>query len=299
MIILRQKYYSSKKENDEEIKNKKSKRIGRIATAGAVGVGLGGELLGAHEVLKSGFMDNCIGGEDVADKIRGKLKIKKRVYTPEDADLFEKLHEKAKAKGVKLKGDLGFGPAYDNEKDRIVGLNSKKGADLFSHELGHRHYIKEKDAEFIGKAAHKIYMNSGDSLVSGYIIPNVSGVTSGVISGIRKAKKEDKGEKESVVNKHVSWVAPLITSAPMLISEAAASRKGIKYLKEQGASKEYLKEAKKHLGKAFGTYASKALVGSGVGLATKQLAYRTTKRRLQKEKEEKKERIKNDNTKTK
>ena len=56
MIILRQKYYSSKEnkndsEDDEEIKNKKSKRIGRIA-AGAIGVGIGSLAYGGLNAKK-------------------------------------------------------------------------------------------------------------------------------------------------------------------------------------------------------------------------------------------------------
>ena len=280
MIILRQKNYSSSKEKEDEEKNKKSKRRGRLATAGAIGAIVGGEALGTKYALKEGVLDNI--DEDMADELRKRLKIKKREQTPEDSKLFRKLAKKAKNKGIKTSDYSPVGPAYDPKTDTVMGLGSKKGADLLSHELGHRHYFKDKDAGKVSKAAHKIYEKTGGSLVNGYIAPAATGVTAGIITGKRKARKEDKGEKESIVNKHASWVAPIIASSPMLISEAAASRHGIKSLKEAGASKEYIKGARKSLGTAFGIYATKALAGAGIGAATKHAAYRKEKRKLKK-----------------
>lgn len=283
MIILRQRNYSKKSELDEdEKKNKKSKRRGRLAKAGAVGALIGGEAVGTKMAFENGIMDDLLD-DDKADKVRKKLKIKKAERGPEDSELFEKLTKKIG--NSKTQDYSPIGPAYDPKSDTILGLGSKKNADLLSHELGHKHYFKDKDANKIVKGAHKIYDGTGGSLVNGYLTPGVTGVTAGIVSGKRKAQKEDKGEKESKLNKHISWAAPLIASSPMLISEAAASRHGIKSLKESGASKQYLKESKKNLGIAFGTYATKALAGSGIGLATREAAYRKEKRKIKKRKE--------------
>ena len=62
----------------------------------------------------------------------------------------------------------------------------------------------------------------------------------------------------------------------MLISEAAASRKGLKTLnKKLGASKELLKSARKDLGNAYGTYLSTSLkpVASEIGGHGLEVAY--------------------------
>jgi hypothetical protein len=63
-------------------------------------------------------------------------------------------------------------------------------------------------------------------------------------------------------------------SAPLLITEGAASTKGLKMMKKAGASKQLMKAAKRDLGNAFGTYATMAakpiaseLGGHGLGVS--------------------------------
>lgn len=257
MIILRQREFSDKKSETEksEARGKTAKRVG-------IGSLVAGEAVGTKFILNM-----------KTPKDRG----------AEDKELFEKLTKLAKEKGVDTNGGPSpLGPAYIDKLDTIVGLEEGKGADYLSHELGHRHYFKEKEAKKVGKAAHKIYGGTGGSLVHGIVVPVASGIAAGKIAGKRKAEKEAKGEKESFVNKHAAWAAPLAATAPMLISEAAASRHGIKSLKAAGASKKYLKEAKKNLATAYGTYATKAVAGSALGQAVKESTYRKEKKKLKK-----------------
>lgn len=281
-MILKRKLFSDKKEKSEE---EKSKTRHRIAAGGAVASAIGGEAVGTKFALGTGILDDQLG-EDMADQLRSKLKIKKKGGGDEDVKLFEKLAKEAKKKGIKTQDLSILGPAYEPTEDVVLGLGSKKHADLLAHELGHRHYFKEKEAGKIGKTAHKIYQATGGSLVNGIVTPIATGITAGTIAGKRKARKEAKGEKESVVNKHAGWAVPIIATAPMLISEAAASRHGIKSLKAAGASKKYLRESRKNLATAFGTYATKSAMGAGIGQAVKEGAYRREKRRIEKRKEE-------------
>ena len=232
-------------------------------------------------------LDEQFGIEN-ADKLRRKFNLKKRRSTSEDSALFEKLSRKAENSGVKTRDYSPVGPAYDNRTDTVVGLGSKKGADILSHELGHRHFFKDKDAGTVGKTAHKLYDKMGGSLRSASYAPITASIA-GKITGKRKARKEEEGEKESAINKHAAWVAPIVTTSPMLVSEIAASRHGIKSLKESGASKNYIKNSRKNLGKAFGTYATKTLMGVGMGVASKEAAYRREKKKLRKNREKKKE----------
>ena len=67
----------------------------------------------------------------------------------------------------------------------------------------------------------------------------------------------------------------------MLVSEAAASRKGIKLLKQNGASKKVIKDAKTNLSGAFGTYATQVAANAGVGQIAKGMAYKREKKKSQ------------------
>ena len=64
-------------------------------------------------------------------------------------------------------------------------------------------------------------------------------------------------------------------------------------LKSHGASKEFIKESRKKLGHAFGTYASMSAVNAGVGEISKGRAYKKEKKKIEREKEKRE----NENTK--
>ena len=105
----------------------------------------------------------------------------------------------------------------------------------------------------------------------------VNGIFAG--GGFRRGKNfvstDENGNIK--INKKKALKSALIgasVSVPVLISEAAASRKGLKTLKKLGASKELLKSARKDLGNAYGTYLSASLKpvaseigGHGLGVA--------------------------------
>lgn len=172
-------------------------------------------------------------------------------------------------------------------KDRIIldkslAKNGNLGSNAaLSHELGHSHYMgfsKGRSKNIIAKAAHRLYtpgayMVSDDPVISKSFKLgkkerqlNVSGsnLTSGgfaahgFINGLKSAKLKHEGKKESKLHKLASAALPAAMVAPLLVAEGSASLKGLKLLKKAGASKAAMKESRKLLGKAWGTYAGKA-----------------------------------------
>ena len=117
---------------------------------------------------------------------------------------------------------------------------------------------------------------------SRYISP-YSGIVSGIISGNEKYKAEKEGREENKAIRHSSYLTPLVFNTPKLISEAAASKKGLELLKEAGANKALRKKSAKQLGIAFGTYAA----GAGVKTASGELfrigTYKYRKKREKKD----------------
>lgn len=90
----------------------------------------------------------------------------------------------------------------------------------------------------------------------------VTGMNSGILSGV----KEQKGEKDPAWAKALGYT-PLLLTGNTMISEIAASKKGLKALKKAGASEEYLKVARKSLKAAGGTYAGALAAGTGTIVA--------------------------------
>lgn len=226
---------------------------------------------------KSRITPKAIVGAGVAgNAISGYLAMKeinKKEISDEEKKVLKNLLKDSKSKGIKIKQerDLG-GPSY-NPQSNLVNAAGSKNPSIIAHELGHAHYYKNRDAGIIGKAAHKAKR----------IVPTrLLNMSASIASGVDKARREERGEEERKILKHSGWATPLVTYSPTLVSEAAASKKGLKLLKKAGASKELMKASKKNLGAAFGTYATAAAIKSGIGLGTKEAAYRLEKKRLNK-----------------
>lgn len=270
MKILR--LFSKRKSQEEPIKDKNGK--------------LGAALVGA------GFGVNTAAALRVADLeslSKGSIKMPKLLKPnkiQENEKLTDALIEKAKKGGIELVSgpyNLNGSPqAYANKTVYIDSRQSQQ-ADILAHELGHAHYDTDEKAGKIGKAAHKAYIKLGGSKLFFKVSP-ATAIGAGVASGIHKAKKEAKGEKEGKLSKVAPYLAPTAIAAPGLVSEVMASHKGMKFLKKAGASKKDLSASRGNLATAALTYGALAAMNAGIGGISKHIAYKSTKKILDKEK---------------
>lgn len=150
--------------------------------------------------------------------------------------------------------------AYKNGKGKI-GINEEDVGrpSAIAHELGHA--IDQTEGGVGSKFRNSIDIMDKRSLPT-------SAVT-GLLSGINSERLARKGKKEGLIPKHSSWAVPVLMNTPTLINEAVASRKGYKVLKEVGATKDQLKNARNTMIGAYGSYASKTISDVGVGLVSR------------------------------
>lgn len=188
--------------------------------------------------------------------------------------------------------DLDYGLTKHLGKDRIIYDPNNKAlssSTTLAHELGHAQYGGEvkRSKDFIARTAHDL-TPINKAAVGGLGI--IGSAINGYRSGIKSEEAKEKGEKESNWNKVRSIAVPAALVSPLLISEASASVKGLKMLKEAGADKEMLADSRKTLGSAFGTYAAKALIPVIAGAAGRVVGKGVARlRRSRKKKESNKE----------
>lgn len=286
-MILLVKRFSKEKNNEDK---KKAKRRRKIAgTLAATGIGAG--LVASYDKL----------GKHLSDKAQDMLNSED---TEEGNQLFEKLSKRVEAQGTGLNSDAEWNSVYgskwqhkiankfedlsnnqkiskdtrdqlrdivDSVKETLGkpgkagdSINTVERADVLAHEFGHSLHYQGRDGSKLGKASHKLLPASA-LLYRTQISPYISG-GAGFISGIKAEKAKEKGKKESFLNKIVPVAAPIAMAAPSLVSEALASKRGLKELKDAGASAEYLKSAKKNLATAYSTYTVPLLRNVGAGL---------------------------------
>lgn len=140
--------------------------------------------------------------------------------------------------GGLLKDSFGNKHKYIQIQGNNVG-----NASVLGHELGHIHYLTDKNAKKLGKYAHKLRGISDNSTLIGF--------GTGFASGINSAKKEDKESKLSRVSGGLTAVT---SNIPRLIAEQQASKYGYNLLKQSGASKEHLSKANKNYKRMLLTY---------------------------------------------
>ena len=298
MIILRQYTFSKKENKDSEKDEKSSKRK-------ALGAGLGiavvtdvGRGLGQGILMKKA--DEIRLSEEENSKLKSALKKQakdqgtKIVEFPDldnsmatEGGIMGRSFHKLLNKYPKLKEDVKKSDPtieYIGTDTIITGKGRNSDADVLAHELGHTQFAHRKRSKnFIAKAAHEL---SGLSELGTSNKANVLYAASGFKNGLKSAKAKAEGKKEKTWDKIKSVAVPALVSAPLLISEASASGKGLKMLKKAGASKESMKQAKKALGAAYGAYALQA-GGSIASGYTGRLLGKAVGKKKYKNKEEK------------
>ena len=289
MIILRQYTFSKKENKDSEKDEKSSKRKALGAGLGVAAVTDVGRGIGQVILNKKG--DEIRLSEEENSKLKSALKKQakdqgtKIVEFPdldnssatEGGILGRYLHKLLNKYPAELRENLKKSDPtieYIGTDTIILGKGKNSDADVLAHELGHTQFThRKRSKDFIAKAAHEL---SGLSRLGTSNKANVLYAASGFKNGLKSAKAKAEGKKEKTWDKIKSVAVPALVSAPMLITEASATGKGLKMLKNAGASKESMKQAKKALGAALGAYALQAggsiasgyagrLIGKAVG----------------------------------
>ena len=303
MIIVRTKYFADKKEE-----KKKDYTTAKSAAKIAGGAGLvgGGGILGEVLTSKGGdylentklkakdaesigkklidqakkgngpkiiddpsFQNSAYVGTKSGKRIRNGIALLKKKARKSGNENYEKIANSLEGDLKMATGDQVF---KHLGKDAVV-LGKFRDADVLSHELGHANYLRPgRSKSIIGKAAHKGYQASG--IVSLNPIGKLGIAANGFHSGMKSAKLKSEGKKESTWNKVKASAVPAALAAPLLVAEGKASLNGLKNMKKLGASKELMKESRKRLGAAWGTYAGQTAVknialGEGSRLAGK------------------------------
>ena len=186
------------------------------------------------------------------------------------------IHDKSKKQEEKLKI---YGIKHPKRKAIVLDENFKGKAPTLAHEMGHGYYMNGDGKKSLGGLLHNQYLRSPE-------IGMIHGALQGIHSGIKSEKQKAKGKKESKWNKYKSVIIPGIHAAALIGSEGAASMHGYKKLKEMGASKELLKDAKKDLITALGSYAGIGAMEVGAGAISRSLGKKIGKKLYKNKKKE-------------
>ena len=296
MIILRQSLYGKSEEKD-----KKENLKTAASLAGIYELTKGGLISrGIDEIQKKKRKESEVDGllpklhEQVSKRYRKIAynipknleeenkdlldKLKKKEEIPEIIDDAEEYIEKTskkkltkeqiKRRAKKLENENHYNP----NKDKI--FISTKNSGVLAHEIGHSMSKKERAGGTSGKILDKIRDKEGeiDKKLTGIThssirLGNIAVISTGAASGYKAGRNIEEDKKTSLGNKLAPGIAAVAVQTPTLGSEITASHRGIKMLKEAGASKEYLKYAKKGYRTALGTYALPVagLAASGYG----------------------------------
>ena len=285
MIILRTTLFSSENKNneDEDNNDKKNKRKhNALIAAGTVGVLSSGKIM---RTLNKKAANN----------------FEKSLAIPESSKIYKKLKNKAKNLGINIKHDSEPNIArYEGDTDTIRLGNDRRNPAMLAHEMGHAAMSqKGRSHDILGKAAHS---TAGDVIsipyhASGTKMGKELGLASdalflnnGIIHGSLAARKnEENDKKKSKRLIRQGLILSTVPSIPILTREISASRKGLKYLKEAGASKDTLKQSRKSLAHALGTYASVAVKPVLITAGGTAIGYGLEKRSISKKKKEQKQ----------
>ncbi len=215
------------------------------------------------------FDNTMANAEKILDKSGlGKKGVKIFVSdnTPEKDHLLDKMFGKytniTVIKNFKNAIKYAGNAAFLSDKNTVITSDKALYTSVY-HELGHASNYAGKITKILQKA--RILTPMGLPIIA----PLVLGVS--LLHNVDKTKNsEDKNKKEKTldfVSKNVGKLT-LATYIPMLAEEALASVKGLKFAKPLLQPTQFKKLAGNYT-KAFGTYASTAVIVSGlVGLAS-------------------------------
>lgn len=236
------------------------------------------ELMRGFKMARSPLL---VGGLGVTGGTLGAAYVTKKLLNDivkEDSEegkkLYDSIAETAKKDGVKVKTYTkprsGLNSYYDTQNDLI---RTTRRGDLVAHEYGHSRYSRPGRDGWFGRAVHKLY---GPSYLFGTLNPIgtglslANGVASGIISGLGNGN-------QSFFRKYQAGLVPAIASLPLLAAEGMASWRGLRELEKQGASEEYMKQARRNLRNAYGTYLGSTAINASLGLTARGLSQALTR----------------------
>lgn len=197
----------------------------------------------------------------------------------EGYDSMKRLFKESKGKsnkGIAVKiGEKGVFAHYGAGED-ILHLSPKVKASTIAHELGHAQHWNGRSKNPITNLNARVDAYTRDSK----LIKNSGGL--GLATGFASGFKEGKTGKKDKKGAIISYAIPTALNTPMLLEEADASRRGIKMLKASGMKGKNLKDAKKSMAYALGTYAIRPaaqIAMTGVGRVAGKVAGRLSKKK--------------------
>lgn len=220
---------------------------------------------GIEIISDPGFDNSAYVGGGIIGKTGRKIYDKLKKSNPQQAKKLKDMIEK------EANNDPGIMRVTKHlGKDAVIlGSGDLSKPEVLAHELGHASldgFGKKRSKDVVGKIAHVVSpaskliggLNGGSKILSS---ASAVGFTAG---GFRRgAKSVDKDEEGKIkVDKKKllkSSAIGIAATAPILIMEGAASRKGLKLMKGSGANKETLDKGKKTLRAALGTYVGQAI----------------------------------------
>lgn len=278
MIILRQHNYSKSKKSDEDKEEEKKRSKKEVASEVGYVVGGAAGVVGGFKLsrkLQTKAAENAFK-EDLTSMLRSE----NPETRGEHNKVIRNLKKKARSMGIKIKKHE-YNNYYDPNDDAIYVSGPVVAPHTLAHEMGHASMMKKgRSKDIVGKAVHSkvgsslgVYRDLASSFTEDAgskgekaLIHASRGLFlgDGIRRGVKSSKKEEAGDKEGAKKvRRNAVVISALAASPTLVSEASATRKGLKYLKEAGASKGTMRNARRGLGHAFGTY----VAGSGIPLA--------------------------------
>lgn len=208
---------------------------------------------------------------------------------PDDVSKLQGIIDQKKKEGIKFHalGDT-FNSYMEGDTGELHIGKKALNTSIPYHEIGHAEMMTGKKGKILQTLQKDLYTpsyNLSHHKAAKYVHGG-AGFAAGLYNGSREDGKESKALKWS------TRIAPLLTAAPVLITEGAASLGGYRMLKKAGVSKEFLKKARNLYLKAGGTYAVapvKNIVSNEIGYQAGKIAgkqMRKRKERLRQESEE-------------
>lgn len=168
---------------------------------------------------------------------------------------------------------LPWSLGINNAKEGFI--QSVNRGDFAAHELGHAFHTQGLGGSRLATALHRLYPHKSGLFniqdPRAMTAMGAAALGAGIYSGYKAGRNE-----ESVASDMLPALVPVVVTAPMMGSEISASVKGYQELKNLGASAKYLKNTRRNMFTALGTYAAVPAALAGIGYMNRAFTKRYT-----------------------